>query len=394
MSFGNLIYLDNAATTQPCPSIVENIADIAERVYGNPGSLHDCGKEAKKLIDKSRKIVADMIGTTPGHIIFTSGSTESNNTVLRNELIPHVIIGDTEHDSVRNSANEVQHRFLDVVGVNADGTIDMEDLKRILDTYKLASKLAGSVLDNGAVGGIVSIMAVNNEIGSVNNLDEIQKLVKEYPNWLTHFDCTQAIGTIPINVKELGADFITFSSHKIHGLKGTGVLYARDWNSLPNLIYGGKSQEFGLRGGTENVIGIWALGEACKFTQGTAKSDIDFIYETFVSTLRNTFIKNGDEKMYVINGGYNPGKILNLRFDGVDGETLLYAMNSMGIYISAGSACRSHENKPSHTLLAIGLTPEEARSSVRVSFSCMNTKEEAIEAATKMANTVSMLRGV
>ena len=222
--------------------------------------------------------------------------------------------------------------------------------------------------------GLVSIMYTNNETGAVNPVESIGEACRKR-GILFHTDCVQAAGFYPLDVEKIQCDFLSLSSHKIHGAKGVGALYVRDRSILEPLIVGGRAQEFGLRGGTENVAGIVGFGRACYYiincTAG-AGARIKRLSENFVTELHSRLRDKGLENIIHINGDEtNVGKTISMRFDNVDGETLLLMLASNDVYLSAGSACRSLESEPSHVLIAMGLTPDEARDSVRVSFSTM-----------------------
>lgn len=385
-----MIYLDNASTTEPLKSITDNIEFIAKKYYGNPGSTHIAGKNSANIVDTARSYVAMAIGAEPDNIVFTGSATEANNMAIRGwaSHLPQgsgkrylIITSEVEHDSVRKSVEYVKSNYSDYidvvyVGVDEYGKVDIDAIEDI-------------VSDNDYTTGLISIMHVNNEVGAVNDIYAIQRIADKV-DWSTHFDCTQSIGMEPVNVKDLDPDYITFSSHKIHGLKGTGALYIKNMETINPLIIGGHSQEYGMRGGTENVLGIWAFGEACK----EIVHDPEQIMAQSVRDLYNLFCDELWKKTngFTINGN-RVGKIINLRFDGIDGETLLLLLSNVGVCISAGSACRSKLNVPSHVLTAMGLTPNECRSSIRVSFSHMNTEDEVVKAADNIATFVSILRG-
>lgn len=384
-----MIYLDNASTTEPLKSITDNIEFIAKQYYGNPGSTHIAGKSSANIVDTARSYVAMAIGAEPENIVFTGSATEANNMAIRGwaSHLPSnsdgkylIVTSEVEHDSVRKSVEYVESNYSDIdvvyIGVDEYGKVDVDAIEDI-------------VSDNNYTTGLISIMHVNNEVGAVNDIYAIQRIADKV-DWSTHFDCTQSIGMEPVNVKDLDPDYITFSSHKIHGLKGTGALYIKNMKTIDPLIIGGHSQEYGMRGGTENVLGIWAFGEACK----EIVHDPEQIMAQSVRDLYNLFCDELWKKTngFTINGNH-VGKIINLRFDGIDGETLLLLLSNVGVCISAGSACRSKLNVPSHVLTAMGLTPNECRSSIRVSFSHMNTEDEVVKAADNIATFVSILRG-
>ena len=385
-----MIYLDNAATTRIDPQVLEAMMPYLTGQYGNPGTLYKLGMQARKAVENARKQVADFIGAKPEQIIFTSGGTEANNLVflgtadyLKDIGKPGIIASRYEHDSVIRSAYRlnVRHGF----GV----TYFYPDHEGHVNPSEVESKGFGDT-------GLISVMYVNNETGSENDIQEIANVCKK-KGVLFHTDCVQAAGCYPIDVVEIGCDFLSISSHKIHGPKGVGALYVKDPTILSPLIVGGKSQEFGLRGGTENVAGIVGFGKACELAKQnlhTTQNHCSILKQLFYNHLIEDMANIGLPPDIVhINGEQiiKHGKTLNLRFDGVDAETLLLMLSTKGVCVSAGSACTSHESQPSHVLTAMGLSPDEARSSVRISFSKMNTQEEVRDAANIFAACLKVL---
>lgn len=385
-----MIYLDNAATTQIHPDVLEAMMPYLKNEYGNAGALYGLGRNAANAISHARQQVADFIGASPEQIIFTSGGSEANNMVFKGvksylEKIgkKHIIVSAVEHDSVLKAAKSLCTKdgfYTRFLGVNTSGIIDLDELRSLLDDEE---------------AGLVSVMYVNNETGSVNPVNEIGAMCEER-GILFHTDCVQAAGCYPINVEKIKCDFLSISAHKIHGSKGAGALFVRNKDVLTPLICGGASQEFGLRGGTENVSSIVGFGKACEII-----NDDSAVYGTvphsskllFFMCLKAELIQKGLGDIIHTNG--NPlkthGKILNLRFENVDAETLLLMLDTKGICISAGSACRSHESEPSHVLTAMGLSADEARDSVRISFSANNNAEEVKQAVLEFADCISLL---
>lgn len=392
-----MIYLDNAATTPLSPKVLEAMLPYLKEEYGNAGSIYSLGRRAADAIAKARRQVADFIGADPSQIIFTSGGTEANNlailgvkSYLKKIDRTHIITSPVEHDSVLKAVralcgdkmNIKDEFYTSYLGVDKYGHVSYKDL------YPLVTSKTG----------LVSIMCVNNEVGVLNPIKIIGHICKQY-NILFHTDCVQAAGTHIISVDEFSCDFLSISSHKIHGPKGVGALYVRDKEYISPLINGGGAQEFGLRGGTENVAGIVGFGEACELAaqniEQNAKTIIDY-KKGFCESLKNCLSEYGIENSTRINGllpGY-PGKTLNITFDGVDAETLVLMLDANGVCVSAGSACQSHESTPSHVLTAIGLTDEQARSSIRISFSEMNKPDEVDRAAKILASCIKTLREV
>ena len=388
-----MIYLDNAATTQIAPEVLEAMMPYLTDEFGNAGSLYALGRRAAQAVAKARKQVADCIGAQPEQIIFTSGGTEANNLVfkglasyLKSQNKTHLITTKVEHDSVLNTVKEmnIKHGF-DV------SYLDVNDIWQ--KPTGVATGLREAI---NKKTGLVSMMYVNNEIGTVNNIQEACELAHEY-GVLFHTDCVQALGDIDIDVNQLGCDFLSISSHKIHGAKGVGALYVKNPTLLCPLITGGEDQEFGIRGGTENVASIVGFGKACEMIKQNIqerRKRILSLKRLFFDTLCNALIEYGLEDLACFYNGVSPlrnGKILNLRFKDIDAQTLVLYLDTRGICVSAGSACRSHESKPSPVLLAIGLTPDEARSSVRFSFSHYLTDEQVFNAAKETALVIRAL---
>lgn len=380
-----MIYLDNAATTQLDPRVLESMMPYLTTQYGNAGALYKFGQAANEAIQEARARVARFIGSNPDNIIFTSGGSEANNLVfhgvkdyLKRIGRTHILVSAVEHDSVLRAAKNLIKDGFDVecIPVLNNGTVPSAAVERALrpDT------------------GLVSVMYVNNETGGENPVSDIGSICLKR-GILFHTDCVQAAGCHPIDIANIGCDFLSISAHKIHGPKGTGALYVKDASILSPLIYGGHDQEFGLRAGTENVAGIVGFGKACEIANAQQNED-----RTIVSTLKQQFVtelqSHFDGDIVHINGTslLSPGKTVNLRIDGVDNESLILMLDNMGVCISAGSACQSHESKPSHVLTAMGLTTEEARSSIRVSFSRLNTVDEVMDAAHIMASFIDVLR--
>lgn len=388
-----MIYLDNASTTQIAPSVLEEMMPYLKEQFGNPGTVYELGRNAHDAVQKARNQVADFIGAEPEQIIFTSGGTEANNLaiygVMYDNFDDRIAVSRVEHDSVLRSVDA--HANPVFINVDSNCVVSVQEVERILSRYH------DSVRHNNI--RMVSVMYVNNETGAVNPVKEIADLCKRY-GVLFHTDCVQAAGCQPIDVKEIGCDFLSISSHKIHGAKGAGALFVRDKDLLPmHLIYGGASQEFGVRGGTENVAGIVGFGKACELAMyGREDYEKTVLYykQSFYNKLIDELKKDNLDDIIKVNGEAiqnSSGKTLNISVQGVDAETLVLMMDAQGVCISAGAACKSHESKPSHVLLAMGLTQGQARSSVRVSFSEFNTYAEIEKAACILANCIKVLRG-
>ena len=384
-----MIYLDNASTTRMAPEVLDAMIPYMTSEYGNPGaSWYGLGRKAKENIEVARKQVSDFLGCQPEQVIFTSGGTEGNNMVLlglaetlRRAGKTHVIVSSIEHDSVLKAAEALRKLGFHItkLPVNRGGKVNLATLKSEIR----------------AETGLISIMYVNNELGSVNPVSEIGKMCRDWGIYF-HCDCVQSAGTIPLSVERIGCDFLTISSHKIHGPKGVGAIFARDRGLLTPLVFGGATQEFALRGGTENVAGIVGFGVACKLAEERRTSDccdIALAKRLFVDELLKSLSESGE--LGVGLNGYDPrdtSKVLSLYIQGVDASTLLLLLDSKGVCMSAGSACNGSSNEPSHVLLAIGLTETEARQSIRVSFSRYTTTEDVMLSARILAECIICLR--
>lgn len=389
-----MIYLDNAATTQMSPGVLEVVTKAMQEDYGNPGTLYDLGKHARASVENARKQVADVIGAQDRQIVFTSGGSESNATVffgiadwMKKNMKNTVVVSAIEHESVLRSAEAVCMKYgfhLYKIAVDASGCVNVQQLQDILNRESV---------------GLVSVMYMNNEIGTVQpNMNRIINLCRERGAFF-HTDCVQALGSIPIDVSLLPCDFLSVSAHKIHGPKGVGALYVSDRvrhsGVLTPLIYGGQGQESGLRGGTENVPGIVGFGQACeemKISMASgAAAKVFYLCERFIDRLKVEMEQCGLGGRLCINGDIQAGKICSVTITGIDNEALALLLDSNGICVGTGSACSSMEVTPSHVLKAIGLSDDAAMSTIRVSFCASNTHAEVSEAARKIAECCRLL---
>lgn len=379
-----MVYLDNAATTKIHDEVLSKMMPYLTDYYGNAGTIYGIGRKSAEAVADARRKVASFIKANPEQIVFTSGGSESNNTVfaglrkyLRGIDKRHIIVSSVEHDSVMKAVNAMGGDFkVSFLPVDEEGVVILSALEREINEHT----------------GLVSVMYVNNETGAENPVAEIGDICKKH-GILFHTDCVQAAGCHEIDVDAIKCDFLSISSHKIHGPKGVGALYVRNRDYIKPLINGGAYQEHGLRGGTENVAGIVGFGAACELFEKHLKE-----FSTYTSSLKQHFYSElqanlKDSSVMHINGGsvVRRGKTLNLRFDGIDGETLLLLLDSKGVCVSSGSACKSLESKPSKVLTEMGISPEEARSSIRVSFSVLNTEEEVKTSADIVAECVYVL---
>ena len=353
------VYIDYNATTPLRPEVKEALIEDLE-IFGNASSMHASGRLARARIEQARIAVGSLVGSKNGTIVFTSGGSEANNTVFqtmrrlaeenpagRAEILTTAI----EHPCVLNSAVFLKSLGfkVNVLPVDEYGKLKIDELKK---------NLGGKTL-------FVSVMAANNEIGTVQDIKEITALVKEAGAYM-HIDAVQAVGKIPVNVKELNADYLTVSAHKIYGPKGVGALYVKKGSPLFTLIHGGH-QENGLRAGTYNNLGILGFGKAAQI----AESEVEK-YASYVCALRDRLRRGLEKNIPNIKINGHPKDILpntlSVSFPGAEGESILLSMDMQGIEASTGSACASGSLEPSHVLLAAGLGPELAHGSIRFSL--------------------------
>jgi cysteine desulfurase len=360
----NLVYLDNSATTKPHKEVVDEVAQCMEQYYANPSSAHKLGVDAEKKLKAAREKLAVFLKAKPQEIIFTSGGSEANNMAVLGVVSKgdHIITTKIEHPSVIKLLQDMEKDSFEITYLDVDchGCINLEQLTRAM---KENTKL-------------ISIMYVNNEMGSIQPIHEIIDIVREKSRKAkVHIDAVQAFGKLPMNVKEIGADLISFSAHKIHGPKGVGALYIKEGLRLRPLIAGG-GQEFDIRSGTENLPGISGFGIAVEMA---AKGFED--KKQYIRALKQHFMEGlKDFDRIKINSPLDEkhiDNILNVSFEGVRGEVMLHALEDYNIYVSTGSACSAkkgaHKN---YVLPAMGLSSAQAEGAIRFSFSYLNTIEE------------------
>ena len=377
----NRIYLDYNATTPMSPEVLDFYKDQLS-LYANASSLHEDGRRAKKEIEIARKNVADLVNVLPEEIIFTSGGSESNNTVfntminLGKKLGKNLIVTtEIEHPCVLEASKRLADFGMEVVYLSVDeyGLVKEDEYKTALERNPL----------------LVSVMTANNEIGTVQNIKKLAQLAHE-KGALFHTDAVQAAGKIPVDLKDWGVDYATFSGHKIYGPKGVGALFVKTGCKIEPLIRGGH-QEKGYRAGTYNAPSIAAYGKAAEL----AKADIEH-YTTHTKALREK-LKNGLlEKIPNIKINGHPEKVLpntlDVSFPGAEGEAILLHLDLLGVDVSTGSACASGSLEPSHVLMATGLGPELAHGSIRFSFGKYNTESDVDYILEKFPPVIDKLR--
>lgn len=377
------VYADNAATTQMSDSALQAMMPLLTDIYGNPSSLHSVGQIAKEHLEAARETVAECIGADPKEIYFTSGGSEADNQAIRSAAYigarkgkKHIISSKFEHHAVLHTLDALKKEGFTVtlLDVYSNGIVKPEDV-------------ANAITEETC---LVTIMTANNEIGTIQPIAEIGKICKE-KGVLFHTDAVQAVGHIPVNVKDMNCDMLSVSAHKFHGPKGVGFLYARKGILLTNIIYGG-AQERNKRAGTENMASIVGMATAIKDATDHLQENAEK-----VTAMRNRLIDGlkGIERSR-INGDLEhhlPGT-LNMCFEGIEGESLLLLLDAKGICASSGSACTSGSLDPSHVLLSIGVPVEIAHGSLRLSISEYNTMEQMDHIVKSVPEVVSYLRSI
>lgn len=377
------IYFDNAATTMVRPEVLKEMIPYFSEEYGNPSSIYTLGRNAKKVVEISREKVADLIGADKNEIYFTAGGSESDNTALKGVAYSkrnqgnHIITTKIEHPAILDSCKMLEKQGFEVTYLNVDkyGIVDIEELKDAITEKTI----------------LISVMTANNEIGTIEPIEEIAKIAKQ-KNIIFHTDAVQAVGNIPINVKEMEIDMLSLSGHKIYGPKGVGALYVKNGVEFEKFINGGH-QEKNKRAGTENLAGIVGLGKACEFAKNNLEEHIQHLKD-----LRDYYISEVTKniKDIKINGSMEnrlPGNS-NISFKGVEAEALLLELDKKSICASSGSACTSGSSTPSHVLTAIGLSDDYATSALRVTFGSFNNKWEVDYLVSNLKEIVNNLREV
>ncbi|NIM59703.1 MAG: aminotransferase class V-fold PLP-dependent enzyme [Candidatus Aminicenantes bacterium] len=377
-----MIYLDNNATTPLDPAVAEKMSQFIKEHFGNPSSLYPIGRKVKEIITEAREVIAKSIGALRTEIIFTSSGTEADNFAIRGTLdaLPEkneIITSAIEHPAIMNTAAYLEKKGVKVTYVPVDeyGTVDLDYLKKAITPQT----------------AIISIMQANNELGTIQPIEKISKIAKER-GVLVHTDAVQAFGKMDVNVNKLGVDLLSLSAHKIYGPKGVGALYIRKGTDIWPFIYGGH-QEREMRAGTENTVGIAGFAEAVRVM--TERKDKD---KKRIAKLAEQLKKGIEEKIPQVKfNGHETNRMigtLNFSFYGLEAEAILLALATKEIYVSTGSACSEGAEEVSHVLEAIGLRPEVARSSIRMSLGRFNTEEDAKTVLEVLPEIVNRLREI
>lgn len=374
-------YFDNAATTKVKEEVLKEMFPYFGVEYGNPSSMYSIGRRARKAMETARKRVAELINCQPKEIYFTSCGSESDNMALKGiayankEKGNHIITSKIEHPAILNSCKTLEKQGYKITYLNVDeeGNIDINELENAINRDTI----------------LISIMFANNEIGTIEPIEQISKIAKKH-NIIFHTDAVQACGNIKIDVKEMGIDMLSLSGHKINAPKGVGALYVREGIEFDRFLDGGH-QEKNKRAGTENVAEIVGLGKACEIAKNNLETHIHKLKE-----LRDFYISQVEKRIENIklNGPRDnrlPGNA-NISFKGVNGSELLLKLDEKGICASAGSACSTGSSTPSHVLTSIGLDSKMAEGTLRVSFGEENSKEDVEYLVDNLENIVIELR--
>ncbi len=361
---GKIVYMDNSATTPTKSEVLEEMKPYFTEKYGNPSSIYSLARETKAAIEKSREKVAKVLGANPDEIYFTAGGSESDNWTLKGIAYAnqnkgnHIITTKIEHHAVLHACEYLEKHGFEVTYLPVDeyGLINLDDFKKAITDKTI----------------LVSVMFANNEIGTIEPIAEVGKICKDKGIYF-HTDAVQAVGNVPINVKKMNIDLLSLSAHKFYGPKGVGALYIKKGVKINPLIHGG-GQEGGRRAGTENVPGIVGLGKAIELAGESMDSHIERL-----TKLRDKLIGGIMKIPYSKLNGHPvkrlPGNV-NVCFRFIEGESMLLLLDGMGVCGSSGSACSSGSLDPSHVLLAIGLPPEIAHGSLRLTLGDFTTEED------------------
>ncbi|MED4781271.1 cysteine desulfurase family protein [Brevibacillus choshinensis] len=376
-----MIYLDNSATTRPHPQVVETMKRAMESYYGNPSSLHQKGVEAETVLKQAREVAAKYLGCKAGEIIFTSGGTESNNTAIKGVAFQyqnrgkHIITTQVEHPAVYDVCKQLESLGFSTtyVPVDRDGRVSLEDVKKAMRPDTI----------------LVSVMHVNNELGTIQPVEEIGQWLKQFPKVLFHVDAVQAIGKVPLRLKDSGIDLLSVSAHKFYGPRGVGILYKREGLIIHPLMMGG-GQEGGVRSGTENLPAIAGLAKAIRLLEEMGSGEGNRLQEMLrqlregISSIEGCIINTPEI-------GAAP-HIMNISVPGVKAEVLLHALEERGFLVSTKSACSSKANEPSRVLTSVGIERDCALSSLRISLGRENSMEDINQFLVALKACVSSLR--
>ena len=375
-----MIYLDNAASTPVHEQVLDEMIPYLQEQFGNPSSIHKYGRSADRAIKNARKQIANLINAEPKEILITSGGTESNNTAIfgitQAKKGNHIIISSIEHDAILEPCKILEKKGFEItlIPVNDLGLINLKDIQNSISSETC----------------LVSIMFANNEVGTIQPIEEISNICHQ-KNIPFHTDAIQAVGKVELDVKKLGIDMLSISSHKINGPKGVGALYIKNGIEIKPFIYGG-GQEHGMRSGTENVASIVGFGKACQLAKENMGRNISYLK----NLQRKLITKVLEEIPHVTLNGHKDQRIPNnahFTFLGVNGEDLIIKLDENEVAASTGSACSVHVQKESHVLKAMGFTHEQITGSLRLTVGILNTELEIEKTVDILKKVVKELRG-
>ncbi len=380
-----IVYLDNSATTKPYAHVTQEVARVMTEDYGNPSSLHRMGIDAEKMIKNAKRSLALPLGVSPEEIVFTGSGTEADNMAIfglanaQKRRGNKIITSKIEHPAVLEACKRLSTMGFDVVyiGVNSFGLVNLDELASEIDHHTI----------------LISIMHVNNELGTIQPIEDIGKLKRKHDTIFFHSDAVQSYGKLSLDPQKFGIDLLSMSAHKIHGPKGIGALYIKKGTRIDPFVVGG-GQELGMRSGTENVPGISGFGLAAQLAsngQSTKMKEIRKLRSYLLDGIKND-IKDCRINSYESSGS-SPA-ILNVSFEGTRGEVLLHMLEQSGIFVSTGSACSSKKKGQSHVLKAAGLSDKQIEGAIRFSFSEMNTPTEIEYTLEQLKRSVSNMRRV
>ncbi|MCQ6274403.1 cysteine desulfurase [Bacillus sp. V3B] len=378
-----MIYFDNSATTKPFPEVIDSFVKVSTDYFGNPSSLHGLGGQVEKLLSQARTQTATLLSVKQNEILFTSGGTEGNNLAIKGVALAykergkHLITTAVEHASVRESFKQLEDMGFDItaVPVDSNGRVHVDDIRKAIRPDTI----------------FVSVMHVNNEVGTIQPIEDIGQLLKNYPKIRFHVDYVQGVGKVPLDLNESQIDLCTISAHKFHGVKGIGLLFVREGVKLHPLFTGG-SQERKVRSGTENVAGAVSMAKALRLTLEKMDNETDHLNRV------SHELRKGLEKIsgVMLNTPeeFSAPHILNFSIPHMKSEVIVHALEEKEIYVSTTSACSSKQKTISNTLVAMGIPEERAGSAIRVSLSYNNTMDEVKKVLLAVEETIFTLRKV
>lgn len=376
-----MIYLDNSATTKPHPDVLESFNYISETFFANPSSIHQLGGKAEQLLEKAREQAATLLHVGKDELLFTSGGTEGNNIAIKGIALQHqargkhIITTSIEHPSVTEACRGLEQLGFEItfLQANSEGRIDVERLRQAIRPDTI----------------LISIMHVNNEIGTIQDISAIGQIAKAHPKLFLHVDHVQGLGKVPLDFGDAGIDLCTMSGHKIHGLKGTGLLYRRRGVKIFPLFHGG-GQEFGDRPGTENLAGIVSFVKALRLIKEDEQQRIDELCEmknwvmNEISNIPGVLLNTPDHNA--------APHIVHFSVPGIKPEVLIHMLGEEGIYISTKSACSSRSTSASQVLEACGFNEERASSGIRASMSYETTQDEVAQFLESLQRSIKKLK--